>query len=81
MQELDGLIQEGAAVAHHLDRIKDILEADVHEDEMATMLREYMHENVTSIEEASAVSDMLQATKVISKHFFRRIYEWHGVQS
>jgi predicted transcriptional regulator len=75
---LESLMEEGALVAPHLSHIKDILEADVHEDEMATMLREYMRENVTSIEEASAVSDMLQATKVISKYFFRRLYEWHG---
>jgi hypothetical protein len=40
-----------------------------------------MHENVTSIEDAAAVSDMLAATKVISKYFFRRLYEWHGVQA
>ena len=78
---LDDLIQDGALAAPHLARIKDILEADVHEDEMATMLRTYMHENVKTIEDAAAVSEMLQATKVISKYFFRRLYEWHGVQS
>ena len=78
--DLDQLIGEGALVAPHLSRIKDILESDVHEDEMAESLREYMHEHVTSIEEAAAVSDMLQATKVISKYFFRRLYNWHGVQ-
>jgi predicted transcriptional regulator len=81
MCELDSLIEEGAAVAPHLDRIRDILEADVHEDEMAERLREYMKENVTTIEDAAAVSDMLQATHVISKYFFRRLYEWRGVQS
>jgi hypothetical protein len=81
MGELDELISEGAKVAIHIDAIKDILEADVHEDEMAQSLREYMHENVTSIEDAAAVSDMLAATKVISKYFFRRLYEWHGVQA
>lgn len=79
--ELDSLIGEGAAVAPHLDAIKNILEADVHEDEMAAMLRDYMHEHVTNIDDAAAVSDMLQATKVISKYFFRRLYEWHGVQT
>jgi threonine aldolase len=78
---LDDLIQEGALAAPHLIRVKDILEADVHEDEMAQMLREYMKENVTTIEDAAVVSEMLQATKVISKYFFRRLYEYHGVQS
>lgn len=78
MVELDSLIEEGAAVAPHLEQIKNILEADVHEDEMAENLREYMHENVTTIEDAAAVSDMLQATKIISKYFFRRLYEWRG---
>jgi len=79
--ELDELIREGALAAPHLEAIRDILEADVHEDEMAEMLREYMRENVTTIEDAAAVSDMLQATKVISKYFFRRLYEWHGAHS
>jgi uncharacterized metal-binding protein len=80
MVELDQLIQEGALAAPHLERIKAILEADVHEDEMAESLREYMRENVKSIEEAAAVSDMLHSTKIISKYFFRRLYEWRGVQ-
>jgi hypothetical protein len=78
---LDELIQEGALSAPHLSAIKDILEADVHEDDMAAMLREYMRENVTTIEDAAVVSDMLQATKVISKYFFRRLYDWRGVHS
>jgi threonine aldolase len=79
--EVDQLIQEGALAAPHLDAIRNILEADVHEDEMAEMLREYMRENVKTIEDAAAVSDMLQATKIISKYFFRRLYEWHGAHS
>lgn len=78
---LDDLIGEGAASAPHLEAVRNILEADVHEDEMAAMLRDYMSTNVLTIEEAAAVSDMLQATKIISKYFFRRLYEWHGVQS
>lgn len=81
MVELDQLIEEGALVAPHLECVKNILEADVHEDEMAEMLRDYMQEHVTTIEEAAVVSDMLQATKIISKYFFRRLYEWHGVHS
>ncbi len=76
--ELDQLIEEGALAAPHLEAIKDILEADIHEDEMADRLREYMHENVTTIELAAAVSDMLQARGIISKYFFRKLYEWRG---
>ncbi len=78
MVELDQLIQEGALAAPHLEAIKDILEADIHEDEMADRLREYMHENVTTIETAAVVSDMLQARGIISKYFFRKLYEWRG---
>ena len=81
MSELDELIEEGALAAPHLDRIKDILEMDVHEDEMAQRLREYMNENVTTIEDAAAVSDMLSACHIISKYFFRRLYEWRGCTS
>jgi hypothetical protein len=76
--ELDQLIEEGALAAPHLDRIKDILEADIHEDEMAQRLRDYMRENVTTIEDAAAVSDMLSACHIISKYFFRKLYEWRG---
>lgn len=71
--ELDSLIEEGAAVAPHLDRIKDILEADVFEDEMGAMLRYYWQENVTDIDTASCVTAMLAATKVISAYNFRRV--------
>lgn len=73
--ELDSLIEEGAAVAPHLDRIKDILEADVFEDEMGAMLRDYWQENVTDIDTASCVTAMLAATKVISAYNFRRVLE------
>lgn len=78
MVELDQLIEEGALAAPVLDDIKDILESDVHEDEMAERLRTYMRENITTIEFASAVSDMLQARGIISKYFFRKLYEWRG---
>ena len=81
MDELDQLIEEGALAAPILDSVKAILDADVHEDEMAQMLRDFMGENVTTIEQASVVSDMLQATGVISKYFFRRLFEWHGCTS
>jgi hypothetical protein len=78
--ELDQLVEEGALAAPHLDQIKAILEADVGEDEMAENLRAYMKANVTTIEDAAAVSDMLAATGVISKYFFRKLYEWRGVR-
>lgn len=81
MVELDELIEEGAAVAPHLSAIKDILEMDIHEDEMADRLRDYMHEHVTTIECAAAVSDMLSACHIISKYFFRKLYEWRGSTS
>lgn len=78
MVELDELIEEGAAAAPHLEAIRNILEMDVHEDEMAERLRDYMGEHATSIEFAAAVSDMLSACHIISKHFFRKLYEWRG---
>lgn len=78
MVELDELIEEGALVAPHLETIRSIVEADIHEDEMAAMLRDYMKEHVTNIEQAAAVSDMLQACKIISKYYFRRLYEYQG---
>ncbi len=81
MNELDELIEEGALAAPHLEAIKSIIDADVFEDEMAETLREYMHENVKTIEFAAAISDLLQAQKIISKYFFRRLYEWRGFTS
>ncbi len=73
--ELDSLIEEGALAAPHLDRIKDILEADVFEDQMGSMLRDYVGENLPSIEEYSVVVAMLGATKVISAYNMRRVME------
>lgn len=81
MEELDLLICEGALSAPHIYAVRDIIEMDIHEDEMAQRLREYMHENVTSIELAAVTSDMLQALHIISKYFFRRLYEWRGCTS
>ncbi len=78
MDELNQLIEEGALAAPHLEAVKDILEMDIHEDEMAERLRIYMKSNVTTIEFAAVVSDMLQARGIISKYFFRRLYEWRG---
>ena len=78
MVELDQLIEEGALAAPHLDQIQTILEMDIHEDEMAERLRDYMRANVRTIEDAAAVSDMLSACHIISKHFFRKLYEWRG---
>lgn len=72
---LDDLIQEGALAAPHLERIKEILEADVFEDEMGAMLRDYWSENVTDIDMASCVTAMLAATKVISAYNFRRVLQ------
>lgn len=75
MSELDQLIGEGALAAPHLDRIRDILEADVFEEEMGAMLRDYVQENLRGIEEYSVVVAMLGATKVISAYNMRRVME------
>jgi hypothetical protein len=74
-------MEDGALAAPYLWAIRDILESDVHEDEMAERLREYMQENIRSIEEAAIISDLLQATKIISKYHFRKLYEWRGCTS
>ncbi len=77
-EKLDDLIEAGALVAPHLDEVKAILEMDIHEDEMADRLRDYMGKNVSTIETASVVSDMLSACHIISKYFFRKLYDWRG---
>jgi hypothetical protein len=73
--ELDQLIQEGALAAPHLDRIKDILEADVFEDEMGEMMREYVKDNFPDIESYSVVCAMLGACKIISAYNLRRVLQ------
>jgi hypothetical protein len=75
MVELDHLIEEGAAVAPHLDRIKDILEADVFEEQMGAMLRDYVQENFRDIESYGALCAMLGACKIISAYNMRRVME------
>lgn len=74
-EELDALIEDGALAAPYLDGIKAILDADVEEDEMAKNLRAYWNNNVLSIEEAALLSDLLQATKIITKFHFRKLYD------
>ena len=78
MSELDQFIEEGALCAPILSGVKDILDLDIHEDEMADRMREYWAENVTNIDQASVVGSMLQATGIITPYFFRRLLEWRG---
>jgi myosin-crossreactive antigen len=69
---LDEFIQEGALAAPHLDAIKEILEADLFEDQMGSALRDYVKEHFHDIEFYSVVCAMLAATKIISAYNFRR---------
>ena len=73
--ELDQLIEEGALVAPHLEQIRNILEADVFEEQMGAMMRDYMQENFRDIEGYSVVVAMLGATKIISAYNLRRVME------
>lgn len=75
VDELDQLIWSGALAAPHLDRIKDILEADIFEDEMGERMREYVKENLPDIEDYSVVVAMLGACKIISAYNMRRVME------
>lgn len=74
-EQLDGLIEEGAAVAPVLDDIRAILEADVEEHVMGEMMRTYVKESLTDIDRYSVVIAMLSATKVISAYNMRRVME------
>lgn len=75
IDEIDNLIGEGALVAPHLDRIKDILEADVFEDEMGAMLRDYVQEHLRDIDTYSVAVAMLSACKIISAYNMRRVMQ------
>lgn len=75
IDELNQFIQEGAAVAPHLEQIRSILEADVFEEQMGAMMRDYMQENFRDIEDYSVVVAMLGATKIISAYNLRRVME------
>jgi hypothetical protein len=75
VDELNSLIEEGALAAPHLDRIKEILEADLFEDQMGAVMRDYVKEHIRDIEGYSVVCAMLGATKIISAYNLRRVME------
>lgn len=64
-----------ARVRPHVEAIRAILDADVFEDVMGKMLREYCQEHLTDIELGSEVYDYLAVNKIISKINFRRLWE------
>ncbi len=73
MVGLDQLIEEGALAAPHLEAIKAILEADVLEEQMSSMARDYVREHFPDIEFYSTVCSLLAACKIISAYNFRRV--------
>ncbi len=75
MNELDQWIEEGALAAPHLDQIRNILEADVFEDQMGSMMRDYVKEHFPDIESYSVTVAMLGACKIISAYNLRRVLE------
>ncbi len=75
MNELDQWIEEGALAAPHLDEIRNILEADVFEDQMGSMMRHYVKEHFPDIESYSVAVAMLGACKIISAYNLRRVLE------
>jgi hypothetical protein len=75
MNELDQHIEAGALAAPHLDRIKEILEADLFEDQMGAVMRDYVKQNFRDIESYSVVCAMLGATHIISAYNMRRVLE------
>lgn len=62
-------------VAVHVAAIRGILEADVFENVMGAMLRDYCNEHLTDIELGSEVFDALSTQKIISKPNFRKLWE------
>jgi hypothetical protein len=75
VDELNSFIEAGALAAPHLDRIKEILEADLFEDQMGAVMRDYVREHFRDIESYSVVCAMLGATHVISAYNMRRVLE------
>lgn len=58
----------------HVRAIKEILAADVFEDVMGAMLREYVRLNVPDIELMAEVHDRLAKEKIISKINYRALW-------
>jgi hypothetical protein len=59
----------------HVLAIKAILEMDLDERDMGKALREYCNEHLTDIELGAEVYDRLQDEKIISKYFFRQLWD------
>ena len=72
---IDRHIREGALAAPHVEAIQQILEADVFEDEMGRMARDYVKDNFRDIDEYSVVCAVLGALHIISAYNFRRVLE------
>jgi hypothetical protein len=64
-----------ARVRPHVEAIRAILNADVFEDVMGSMIRDYCKEHLTDIELGSEVYDYLASQKIISKANFRKLWE------
>jgi hypothetical protein len=63
-----------ARIGPHVEAIRAILEADVFEDQMAAMLRDYCEQHLTEIELGSEVYDRLASDNIISKPKFRELW-------
>lgn len=59
----------------HIEAIKNILNADVFEDVMGAMLRDYCNEHLQCDHELFCeVYDRLATDKIISKHAFKELW-------
>lgn len=64
-----------ARILPHVEAIRAILDADVFENQMGAMLRDYCNEYLTDIELGAEVYDFLASQKIISKANFRKLWE------
>jgi hypothetical protein len=65
-----------ARIRPHVEAICAILEADVFEEQMSAMLRDYCNEHLTDIELGAEVHDYLATEKIISKVKFRELWDY-----
>lgn len=70
--DLDELIEEGALAAPHLEAIRLLLDADVHEAEMSDSINEYF-ETIKDMDLIAAIYNLLPGMKIISHYNFRRL--------
>ncbi len=64
-----------ARVRPHVEAIRAILDADVLEEQMGAMLRDYCGEHLTDIELGAEVYDCLANEKIITKANFRKLWD------